>query len=355
LKRKKVFQNRVVLFLSILIIIFLISEISLQVVGHTNDIDFRLYDQELTNPDRLPDELFVEADLRVSQLAPNTDVLATTSDFSVIYRINSQGLRDYEYPQQTDKTRIAVYGDSLTFGEGVPRGERFADIAEDEIENAEILNHGVPGYSLGDMYLHYRFSDYYEDIDHVVFFVSESVLHRDSSHLIENDTITIDQNDSANSLGHIDREDEFFTEETGLLRKHSHLVSYISYRWNILKLQSEMEEYDKNLWQRANDHVSENYGEARPASEKQPNIILNETVSKAEDNEHNFIVINIGTSKIPAMEEIRGITYYDLSENMSSYGEENRIRFQYDPHYNPETHNFIGKNVAQIIQENYMK
>ncbi len=68
-------------------------------------------------------------------------------------KINSQGLRDYEYPLQKapNTFRIIVLGDSVTFGTGVTMEETYAKRLE-KILNAgssrrryEVLNFGIPG------------------------------------------------------------------------------------------------------------------------------------------------------------------------------------------------------------------
>ena len=137
-----------------IIVGFFLSEISMRITGKIMHIDFTLYMKELKNSNRLPEEMYLHDDLG-HRLRPNTQVLATTSDFSVIYKINSQGVRDKEYnftkPKST--TRILAFGDSFTFGEGIPYGERFTDIAGKHFPNLEIINFGVPGYGFDNMLL----------------------------------------------------------------------------------------------------------------------------------------------------------------------------------------------------------
>jgi hypothetical protein len=66
---------------------------------------------------------------------------------------NSLGLRAKEIsPPSPGRTRIAVFGDSFTFGWGVPQGQEWACIAERKIQQelgtdaVEIVNCGVIGY-----------------------------------------------------------------------------------------------------------------------------------------------------------------------------------------------------------------
>ena len=68
-------------------------------------------------------------------------------------KINSQGLRDYEYPLQKapNTFRIIVLGDSVTFGTGVTMEETYAKRLEIMLNagssqwHYEVLNFGIPG------------------------------------------------------------------------------------------------------------------------------------------------------------------------------------------------------------------
>ncbi len=64
-------------------------------------------------------------------------------------RINASGYRGPERPRLpgSGTLRIAVLGDSSTFGIGVCRGETYAALLERELPNAEVLNFGVTGFS----------------------------------------------------------------------------------------------------------------------------------------------------------------------------------------------------------------
>ena len=73
--------------------------------------------------------------------------------------ISSLGLRDAELlPAEAGARRIAVVGDSVTFGTGVADGETFCDELERALDAAarergqrvEVLNFGVSGYSIDD-------------------------------------------------------------------------------------------------------------------------------------------------------------------------------------------------------------
>lgn len=66
-------------------------------------------------------------------------------------RINSDGLRDREYPvERNEKYRVIFLGDSLTLGWGVRQEETFENLIEEEINQrlpAEVINFGGGNYN----------------------------------------------------------------------------------------------------------------------------------------------------------------------------------------------------------------
>lgn len=78
--------------------------------------------------------------------------------YGVEVKINSKGLRDYEYSYAKPKDcyRILVLGDSITFGWGVPFAMTYPKLLEKELNKIsdgikyEIINAGVGNYQLKD-------------------------------------------------------------------------------------------------------------------------------------------------------------------------------------------------------------
>lgn len=78
-----------------------------------------------------------------------------SSEFDIRVKINSLGFRDYEYAlQKKKKHRVAVIGDSFTFGWGVDLENCWVKILEKELNSSgfdvEILNLGKGGASPSD-------------------------------------------------------------------------------------------------------------------------------------------------------------------------------------------------------------
>lgn len=72
-----------------------------------------------------------------------------TPQFRTHVTINSQGLRDREYPVERvpGKRRILALGDSMTWGFGVEQDEVFTERLETLLPDTEVINAGVSGYS----------------------------------------------------------------------------------------------------------------------------------------------------------------------------------------------------------------
>jgi len=66
-----------------------------------------------------------------------------------VIRNNSLGFRDREIPPKSDKYRIAVVGDSFTWGQGVEEKDRFSNLIQDALgPRYEVFNFGRPGNNM---------------------------------------------------------------------------------------------------------------------------------------------------------------------------------------------------------------
>ncbi len=81
----------------------------------------------------------------VSEFSWDGDPLGVLPEGARIrYAIDASGYRSGR--AGVDRARLVVLGDSFTFGEGVAVGERFSEL----LDEANVYNAGVPGYSLPD-------------------------------------------------------------------------------------------------------------------------------------------------------------------------------------------------------------
>lgn len=67
-----------------------------------------------------------------------------------------RGTREYAFSKRPDTLRIAALGDSYVFGWGVQDQETFPALLESLNSSREVLNLGVPGYGIDQIYLSYR-------------------------------------------------------------------------------------------------------------------------------------------------------------------------------------------------------
>lgn len=86
---------------------------------------------------------------------PCSRVRHQSSEFDITVKINSLGFRDYEYAlTKKKKYRVAIIGDSFTFGWGVDMEDCWVKILEKELNSSgidvEILNLGKGGASPAD-------------------------------------------------------------------------------------------------------------------------------------------------------------------------------------------------------------
>lgn len=65
-----------------------------------------------------------------------------------------RGTKEYEYAKPADKKRIAVLGDSFTFGEEVSDNETYSYYLQELLPDTEVINFGVHGYAHDQMLLY---------------------------------------------------------------------------------------------------------------------------------------------------------------------------------------------------------
>lgn len=88
---------------------------------------------------------------------PNMSADFSRQEFSVDVTINSNRLRDHEYPVgRNEKNRMLVLGDSFGWGYGVDLTDRFDEVLERRHSDWEIINASVSGYGTDQQYIYLR-------------------------------------------------------------------------------------------------------------------------------------------------------------------------------------------------------
>lgn len=330
------------------------AELSTRFYGKINGIDFRLYMQELKNSNRLPNGI----------LEPNSQVLATTSDFSVIYKTNSKGLRDkeYSYIKPKNKIRILAFGDSYTFGEGVEYGKRFTDIPENHYSNLEIINFGSPGWGIDKELVLFAAEGLKYSPDYVIIFINLLDVNRYSTNILRNDVIVLEHvvsqkpvNDPSTLF--LSKDDALFYRDSSPILKKSQFLNYLNYQITLIKLKRNLEKQDKEIWGKiAEGSVENNKNEAINIQKRVEMIILkfNEI---CKENNIKLIIIKIDSyGNLDYIAHLdSNILYYDLTDGLKQESKRYKLNFKYDGHYNKKTHNYIGRKVIEILQEIMVK
>jgi hypothetical protein len=337
------------------------GEAAMRLWGRLNGIDLRLYMQELKNSYGLTPGLIVPDPELGWKLIPNAQFLATTSEFSVIYKINSQGLRDKEYPiiKPKGKIRLVALGDSFTFGEGIPYSKRFTDISERNLPNLEIINFGVPGYGLDQSILLFERKGLQFSPDFVILFINDPLTSRASgaTSIIKNNFVQPVSAATTNSMplgdtstAYINRNDEFFQSSASRLTINSYLLSYLRYRLTLLKLRDKLQKDDQARWGPLCKKKASNYF---PENKKYVTFLigkLNEVCSK-----HGIKIMVINISPHSDFEYLKGIDdniqYYNLQPQLAREKKKHPLTFKYDGHYNQHTNDFISKKLTEILKE----
>lgn len=76
-----------------------------------------------------------------------------------LFQVNSAGFRcrhDFTVRKKEGRSRILLFGDSFTAGDGVSDCKRFGDLLEEKIPDLEVYNFGLPGTGTDQQYLAYR-------------------------------------------------------------------------------------------------------------------------------------------------------------------------------------------------------
>jgi len=114
---------------------------------------------------------------------PNTSGRMEYSDFAIDVEINSDGLRDVEYPRERTpgKRRMLLLGDSFGWGFGVEREEVFAERIEARHPEWEVINASVSGYGTDQEYLYYLGRGHAYDPDVVMLLFCGNDLYNSAS------------------------------------------------------------------------------------------------------------------------------------------------------------------------------
>lgn len=337
--------TKIFLVLSSVLLAFVIGELVLRAVGKAEGIDFRFYLKELKNPAQIPADLIVPDRLLGWKLKADVRRMATTSDFSVEYKINSKGLRDkdYDVKKPNGKVRILAFGDSVTFGEGVASSERFTDIAAKSLANAEVINFGVPGYSLSQILSSFENDGLKYDPDYCIVFVTFPIVRREVYIGMIPTTL------------YVNRLDGLFRRANPIV-ENSYLLSYLDYFATLFSIQRRLRHQNEALLKSVPEKKARSFDLVRI---RENSVTLMTRFSEVcRQHGIKLLIVNISAPRnglpvpIYFFEDLGpGTPYYDLSSLLAAESRRHRLSFTFDLHYNPRTHRLIGNKVAEILKK----
>jgi len=150
-------KNILLVFISLMLALF-IAEVTLRCIG-VNRVKFQ--EKPRTGWVNVPENVWVEHHPVLGWYSQkNKTAKLTSPDFPPAeVHTNSagfRGTREYLSQKPIGMIRIAALGDSFVFGFGVQDGETFSALFEANDKTREVLNLGVPGYGMDQIYLSYR-------------------------------------------------------------------------------------------------------------------------------------------------------------------------------------------------------
>lgn len=366
-KKFRFFLVRFLLLLIVIVFFFVIIEISFRIHATITNIDYRIYYHQLVNFDEIyPSNLF-QHEPSPTTLTPLFQGVSSTYDFSVVYKINSQGLRDKEYAFERDfnMKRVLVLGDSLTFGHGITYEHRFTDIAENHFSNVEIINFGVPGYGFDQELLLFAYEGLKYSPDIVIVFFITFDADRQFTNIYNNGSINLKHanfsefsSDDSTLFYHFDN--QFKYQDNFLLRK-SHFLSYASYKLNIFRLKRQL-----GAPSYLNNYAVANFTSYFPDKESHVPTVRNRTAAIvkefsriAEEKDIKLIFVNIDHNKEsrPFLSQLRedilfnNVSYYDFGDELFEASSHQPVTFKYDSHLNEYANRIIAQEFIELLEK----
>lgn len=317
----------------VLVITVIGLEVAVRVLGYS---ERHIYDPIYTSFDRTDDIPYIHKANLTGARARGLAVINTDSlGLRTMIAGTTYGAK------QTKEYRIAIVGDSWTFGEGVTRTEdTFAQVLEDTLNRRQqtmtvkVFNYGASAYSVKEMAatLQYRMLDIQPDL--VVMAIIPSDFNLDRTPTIDDSGYLVDQN-----LSH-------FIPSASMVRRalrQIHLLYVlrdIGLRWFFKPL-----DITEVL---SRGDIPESYGYVRQFKEI------------AEQRGIPYVVV-----LLPIMQHTWGgmtdrllrdtVTHLDMSFLLQEFTEEQFMASRFDPHPSAAVHRLIGKALAEYVMQNQLK
>ena len=352
----KILKSPLGLIILSMALALLLAEGLIRLYSNHIGIDYLLLRKSMSNPQRFPSELRLP-NSPLPQLLPSAQGVAKTSDFEVLYKTNSKGLRSSEIPYELNPTkkRVVVLGDSFTFGEGIAEGERFIDILSKAYPNWEIVNMALPGHGIEHQFIYLLQEGLRYHPELVLLFINKVDTERWIDPLVQNQRVilpdenifinVVPQNTSGTIYKRNEKPWDFSWTD------YSQLFQFFAYRNDLKKLVT----LDEKKWRTSSFEKNKDgekvLEEISPEIKQRATLIFNSYLKLAHQNRFQFITINIdpNTDLSYLKKALPELDYRDLAFKLSERAKSYPLRFIYDRHFNSDTHKFIGLNLQEIL------
>jgi hypothetical protein len=238
--------------------------------------------------------------------------------------------------KQAKEYRIAIVGDSCTFGEGVPRTEdTFAQVLEDTLNRRQqtmtvkVLNYGASAYSVKEMAatLQYRMLDVQPDL--VVMGIIPSDLNLARTPTIDASGFLIDQKLS-------------YLSPPGSMARRVLRRVHLAYVLREIGLRTFFKPLDMGQIL-SRGEIPEAYDYVRHFK------------NVAEQRGLSYLIVLLPTKQRSAWGHMKeqllrdAMTYIDLSFLQNEFTEEQYRASQFDPHPSAAVHHRIGESLAEYV------
>lgn len=317
----------------LLVVTVMLVEIGVRMWGYS---ERHIYDPIYMAFDRSPDIPYVHKPNLVHARARGLAVI-NTDRFGL--RTKSSGASDDA--KQPGEYRIALVGDSCTFGEGVPRTEEtFAQVMEDtinqqqQIVTARVFNFGASAYSVKEMAatLGARMLDIQPDL------VVMAIIPQD---------FNLDRTPTINEAGFLIEQRLSHLSAPGSMARHVLRKIHLTYvaRDLVLRWFFPSRDFGGIV---AGGEVPSSYEYVRRFK------------AEAEQRGVPYLIVLLprmqqgSWGRVPDQLTRDRITHIDLSSLGNEFTREQYMASQFDPHPSPAVHHRIGAVLAEYIERNLL-
>jgi len=382
-KIKPLIQNLLVLFVTLLIIVFFV-EVSLRI----------LYPQQtLKSMQESSRKIFVKYDYLPFSLKPNSEDIHITEEFNIHIKINSKGFRNKEFSleKSANTTRIMVFGDSFTFGHGVEENETYSAFLEDIFgeEKVEVINAGYKAAMSPDSYylfLKNEISKYKPDIVIFGIWVGNDLTDINDNEWLEVDNKGLPLNIKS-KLYYVDESNRLrnknFIDDGSLYRTIGNFLWKYSQTYNLVrnKFSFLLIKIRKSVQDDFDCIYCDGFNKKHESTWKDMKLIMEASKEIANSNSFELIVailptkeqvdnkeweryINFHKDREIVMERPQtefkeildslDIGYIDLLPDFQKLNVDNSFYFENEPHWNVNGHDLVAQKLYNYITNSKM-